>query len=79
MSDLSEKQWQEYLAKEERDVLWRAYFSLRSAEASCTVTHQPDLREKCEKLDVEIEERLRVLYETANGKGPSNEEVHPQE
>lgn len=68
MSDLSDKQWEEYLAKDERDILWRAYFSLRSAQASCAVTHQQDLREKCDKLAVEIEERLRILYEKANEK-----------
>ena len=62
MSDLSEKQWQEYLAKEDRDMMWRAYFDLCAATATFTITGQQDLHDECAALSKKVEERLKQLY-----------------
>ncbi len=62
MSDLSDKQWQEYLAKEHRDIMWRALNSLRSAQASLQITDQPDLYEATNALAEAVELRLKELY-----------------
>ena len=61
---MNEKQWEEYLAKSERDVLWRALGNLRNAQASFAVTNQTDLRTECDNLAIRVEERLRTLYGT---------------
>ena len=71
MSDLSEQQWKEYLAKEQRDIMWRALGNLRSAQASLQVIDQKDLYDECELMAVELEARLKGLYK--------DEEIHPQE
>jgi len=62
MSDLTDKQWQEYLAKEHRDVMWRALQSMRSAQASLQIVDQPDLYEATNALAEQIELRLKELY-----------------
>lgn len=62
MNDLSEQQWQEYLAKEHRDVMWRALGSIRSAQASLQITDQQDLYEATNALAEAIELRLKELY-----------------
>ena len=63
MSDLTEKQWEEYLAKEHRDVMWRALAAVRSAQASLQVTGQEDLYKECDGMAIEIEARIKKLYE----------------
>lgn len=62
MSDLSDKQWQEYLAKEHRDVMWRALGGLRTAQASLQITGQEDLYEAANALAEQVELRLKELY-----------------
>ena len=62
MSDISDKQWQEYLAKEHRDVMWRALGSIRSAQASLQITGEQDLYEATNALAEAIELRLKELY-----------------
>jgi len=62
MSDLTDKQWQEYLAKEHRDVLYRALGSIRSAQASLQITDQQDLYEATNAIAEAIELRLKELY-----------------
>ena len=68
---LTDKQWEEYLAKEHRDVMWRALMSIRSAQASLQVTDQKDLYDEMNKLAEKVELRLKELYK--------DEEIHPQE
>jgi hypothetical protein len=62
MSDLTDKQWQEYLAKEQRDIMWRALSNIRSAQASFQVTGQEDLYKECDLMAIEVEARLKELY-----------------
>lgn len=59
---LSDQQWQEYLAKEHRDVMWRALGAIRSAQASLQITDQQDLYEATNALAEAIELRLKELY-----------------
>lgn len=60
--NLSDQQWQEYLAKEQRDIMWRALSSIRSAQASLQITSQEDLYEATNALAEQIELRLKELY-----------------
>lgn len=60
--NLTDQQWTEYLAKEKRDIMWRALMSLRSAQASLQVTDQKDLYEEVETMAVELEHRLKELF-----------------
>lgn len=62
MSDLTDKQWEEYLAKSKRDVLWRALGSLRSAQASFTITDDKKLHDATALVADEIELELKKRY-----------------
>lgn len=66
MSDLSEKQWQEYLAKDKRDILWRALSNLRSAQASLQIVDQPMLYNEVTHLGNKVEYLLKDLYKDAS-------------
>lgn len=59
MGDLSDIEWIEYLEKEDKDILWRAYFNLCAAKATFTITNQQDLHDECVILLKKIEERLK--------------------
>jgi hypothetical protein len=62
MNDLSEQGWQEYLAREDRDVMRKALEGIRSAQASLQVVSQEDLYEAVDALAGQIELRLKELY-----------------
>ena len=62
MSELTDKQWEEYLGKSHRDLMWRALNSMRNAQASLQIVDQPDLCEATNALAEQIELRLKELY-----------------
>lgn len=66
MSELTDKQWEEYLAKNKRDVLWRALGSLRAAQASFTITGDAKLHDATALVGDELELELKKRYEEAS-------------
>jgi len=63
MSDLTDKQWEEYLGLEKRNMLWRAHAAVCSAQCSLNILDQNDLRLEAEALAHHIEAKLKELYE----------------
>lgn len=59
MGDLSDIEWIEYLEKEDKDILWKAYFNLCAVKAMLTITNQQDLHDECGALATKVEERLK--------------------
>lgn len=66
MSDLTDKQWEEYLARDKRMILHRAHASIASAMADLTITDNKDLKNSLSPVILELEERLKKLYGEAN-------------
>ncbi len=62
MSDLNEKQWQEYLGLDKRNMLWRAHAAVCSAQCSLNILDQNDLRLEAAALAAHIEVKLKELY-----------------
>jgi len=62
MSDLIDKQWQEYLDKSNRDILRRIVADLRSAQAGLTVVGNQRLHDAVVLLADEAESILKELY-----------------
>jgi hypothetical protein len=62
MSDLSEQQWQEYLAKDRRSLILRAYMELRAAQASLLCADLPELRAEVALLGDKVEAALKERY-----------------
>lgn len=67
-SPMTDKQWQQYLAKEHRDVMWRALRDIRNAQASLQIADQQDLYEATNALAEQVELRLRELYKPEESK-----------
>jgi hypothetical protein len=66
MSDLTDKQWEEYLAKSKRDVLWRAHGDLRSAQAAFIISGDQKLHDATALVAEELEAELKKLYGEVN-------------
>jgi hypothetical protein len=66
MSDLTDKQWDEYLAKDKRMILHRAHASIASATADLVITDNKDLKDMLSPVILALEERLKKLYGEAN-------------
>lgn len=62
MSDLTDKQWEQYFAKSHRDIMWRALSNVRNAQASLQIVNEPDLYKATDTLANIIELRLKELY-----------------
>ena len=63
MSDLTDKQWEEYLAKENRDILWRSLGNLRAAQAGFTITGDKKFHDATASVAEEVETELKKRYE----------------
>ena len=59
-ADLSDKQWEEYLAKDRRSL--RAYMELRAAQASLQCADLPELRAEVALLGDKVEAALKERY-----------------
>jgi hypothetical protein len=63
MSDLSDKMWEEYLEKSNRDVLRRVIGDLRAAQAGLMVVGNQLLYDEVNKIAIAAESILKELYE----------------
>ena len=66
MSDLTDKQWQEYLGLDKRNMLWRAHEAVCSAQCALNILDQNDLRLEAAALAKHIEDKLKELYDIPN-------------
>jgi hypothetical protein len=62
MSDLTDKQWADYLGLEKRNMLWRAHAAVCSAQCALGILDQNDLRLEAAALAHHIEAKLKELY-----------------
>jgi hypothetical protein len=65
-SELSDKQWDEYLAKDKRMILHRVHGAICSAMADLSITGQQELRDEAAAFAAKIEAKLKELYGEAN-------------
>jgi hypothetical protein len=77
MSDLTDKQWEEYLGLDKRNMLWRAHAAVCSAQCSLNILDHNDLRLEAATLAKHIEDKLKELYDIKPNEEANNGTVHP--